>query len=171
MLTLLKGGRSVKVEVYCEFRSEAEEIAARFGGAVRWLAEKNWAAMRPVRREPLRIRRSLVITAESSERAVERVRGRFPGREVVSIPAEMAFGTGEHATTAACLRFLADEARARRGTGWRMLDLGTGSGVLAIAAHRLGAAECEAVDHDPAAVVVARRNVERNRARGVRVVE
>ena len=73
----------------------------------------------------------------------------------------MAFGTGEHATTAACLRFLRDEA-ARLTPGWTALDAGTGSGILAIAAEKLGAARVSAFDNDPRAVRAARANARLN---------
>lgn len=70
----------------------------------------------------------------------------------------MAFGTGHHATTRLCLSVLerADVS------GRRILDVGTGSGVLAIAAARLGATEVVAVDVDPEAVSVAALNADRN---------
>ncbi|NNM29631.1 MAG: methyltransferase [Akkermansiaceae bacterium] len=83
----------------------------------------------------------------------------------------MAFGTGDHATTASCLRRLVDEARRWRGKRWRLLDLGCGSGILAIGGRLLGAEHCEAVDYDPKAVVVTERNLKRNRVEGVDVRE
>jgi ribosomal protein L11 methyltransferase len=78
------------------------------------------------------------------------------------IDAATAFGTGEHPTTRACLETL--EALARRRRPDRVLDLGTGSGLLAIAAARLGAARVVAVDIDPEAVRVAARHARLNRA-------
>jgi ribosomal protein L11 methyltransferase len=78
----------------------------------------------------------------------------------------MAFGTGGHATTRLCLEALARHVHGRE----RVLDLGTGSGVLAIAAAKLGAREIVALDTDPVACRVARDNVRRNRVgRRVRV--
>ena len=82
----------------------------------------------------------------------------------ILIPAGMAFGTGEHATTATCLRMLADEAHRRRHEPWEALDLGTGSGILAIAAARLGAERVLATDFDPHAVRTAKQNVRVNQA-------
>lgn len=78
------------------------------------------------------------------------------------IDAATAFGTGEHPTTRACLEML--EALACRRPLGRVLDLGTGSGLLAIAAARLGAARVVAVDIDPEAVCVAARHARLNRA-------
>ena len=84
------------------------------------------------------------------------------------IPAAMAFGTGDHATTATCLRMVCDFAAARASAGrWEALDLGTGTGILALAARLLGAARCDAWDFDPACVRAARENARLNRLRGV----
>ena len=73
-----------------------------------------------------------------------------------------AFGTGEHVTTQACLRLLAAHLR----SGERVIDLGTGSGILAMAARRLGAGRVVAVDDDPAALAVARTNLAANGLKG-----
>jgi ribosomal protein L11 methyltransferase len=70
----------------------------------------------------------------------------------------MAFGTGLHPTTRLCLSALEDAVQ----PGSRVLDVGTGSGILAIAAAKLGAAQVEAVEIDPVAVRVCRANVARN---------
>ncbi|MFO1435366.1 MAG: 50S ribosomal protein L11 methyltransferase [Gammaproteobacteria bacterium] len=74
----------------------------------------------------------------------------------------MAFGTGTHPTTAMCLRWL-DGASLRNKT---VLDYGCGSGILAIAAVRLGALHVEAVDIDPQCLEVTRENAERNAVLG-----
>ena len=171
VLTRLKGGRSVRVDVYCEEEGQAAEIAAQFGGSIREVADRDWVALSADPGPPIRIRQSLLLTAEVEPSALRELLELNDGRVVVSIPPEMAFGTGDHPTTAACLRFLADEAKARKGRRWRMLDLGCGSGILAIAANPLGAEQCVALDFDPRAVGVARHNVERNQAHGVQVEE
>ncbi|MCS7282936.1 MAG: 50S ribosomal protein L11 methyltransferase [Anaerolineae bacterium] len=80
------------------------------------------------------------------------------GEVVVDLDPGMAFGTGTHPTTQMCLLALEEHVR----PGMRVLDLGTGSGILAIAAAKLGAAKVLALDNDPQAVVVARQNVRRN---------
>jgi ribosomal protein L11 methyltransferase len=82
-----------------------------------------------------------------------------PGDLVIEIDPGMAFGTGQHETTRMCLEALED----RLSQGALVLDVGTGSGILALAAALLGAARIDAIDVDPVAVRVARENVERNR--------
>jgi ribosomal protein L11 methyltransferase len=77
---------------------------------------------------------------------------------VIEIDPGMAFGTGQHPTTAMCLRAL--ERRLRPGGD--VLDVGTGSGILAIAAVRLGARRALALDTDPHAVRAARENAAAN---------
>ncbi|MBM6717903.1 50S ribosomal protein L11 methyltransferase [Gemmiger formicilis] len=79
-------------------------------------------------------------------------------RTVITMDPGMAFGTGTHETTSLCLEVL--DARVRGGE--RMLDIGTGSGILAIAALKLGAAQAEGVDIDPMCVRTAGENAQRN---------
>ena len=81
------------------------------------------------------------------------------------IPASLAFGTGEHATTAMSLRFLEQLTR-RWNPGWSLVDLGTGSGILALAAKRLGAGRVIGIDNDPAAISMAKSNARLNKIRG-----
>ena len=73
-----------------------------------------------------------------------------------------AFGTGTHPTTRMCLRWLAADGAAAARSWHRVLDYGTGSGVLAIAAALLGAVEIDALDLDPDAVETARINAQAN---------
>ena len=80
------------------------------------------------------------------------------GDIVIDLDPGAAFGTGTHPTTAMCLRAL--ETLVRPGTS--VFDVGTGSGVLAIAAAKLGAASVVAKDYDQTAVRVAQENVEKN---------
>jgi ribosomal protein L11 methyltransferase len=79
----------------------------------------------------------------------------------------MAFGTGQHPTTLMCLRALEETMQA----GADVLDLGTGSGILALAAARLGAASVLALDSDSQAVRAARQNVRLNELEAVVRVE
>ena len=82
---------------------------------------------------------------------------------MITIEPGMAFGTGTHATTRGCMEFL-EIVRARVGAGkFTGLDVGTGSGILAIALALLGASEIRAIDNDPVAVKVAAENLHVNR--------
>lgn len=91
---------------------------------------------------------------------------RYHPRLLLTLEPGMAFGTGSHPTTRHCLELL--ETVMGEGPIRRVLDLGCGSGILAMAAVRLGAQTVLAVDHDPIALQTARRNAERNRIRRVR---
>ncbi len=84
---------------------------------------------------------------------------------VITIDPKMSFGTGHHETTRICLKLLEDYLQ----KGSRVLDFGTGSGVLAIAAAKLGAKSVDAVDNDPWAVENALENVQMNKDRGWRM--
>lgn len=84
-------------------------------------------------------------------------------RIVIELDPGMAFGSGLHPSTQLCLMVLEDRLRGAE----RLIDVGTGSGVLSIAAARLGAARVLAVDADPVAVEVARHNVAHNGVAGV----
>ena len=83
------------------------------------------------------------------------------GQAAVRLDPGLAFGTGSHASTKLALRFL--ERRVRGGE--RVLDYGSGSGILAIAAAKLGAAHVDAVDIDPQSVETARANAATNGTR------
>lgn len=169
VLHVLKGGKSVRVEVFCATRPEAEAIAKQFGGTVRKLSS-DWKNAGPEIPPPLKVRDAFIVTQAGKAKDLKDLAKEFPGREIISIPPEMAFGTGDHATTATCLRFLVDIGRSRPA-GWSCADLGTGSGLLAIAAKKLGAGDTFACDHDPFAVAVAERNFTRNGVEGVETKE
>ena len=106
---------------------------------------------------PLRVGRTMVVKpagtaheASDADRVVELPAGNGPGRGV--------FGTGRHPATQLALVLLEEHVR----PGDRVLDLGTGSGILAVAAARLGAGGVLALDTDAAAVAVARETVSLN---------
>lgn len=80
------------------------------------------------------------------------------GAVVVALDPGMAFGSGLHPSTQMCLVVLEEHLRG----GERVVDVGTGSGILSIAAAKLGAASVLAVDNDPVAVAVAKENVDHN---------
>lgn len=171
VISRLKTNKTVRVEVYTKTEAEAEEIKKQFGGRIRKLVHKNWVAISEPNPTPLKIRSSIVITGLREEDTREKLQREFPGRHIIQIPADMAFGTGDHATTSTCLRLLVDLAKEKQGTDWDILDLGTGSGVIAIAARMLGAHHAHGMDFDPQAVKVARRNVKRNHVSLVKMSE
>ncbi len=169
----LPGGKSIRVDVYCNREKEALAIAEQFGGRVRKVKNVNWAAMAQPSRKPIIIRDQLLVTGEADPKKIEQIASMHPARQILSIPAELAFGTGDHATTTTCLRLIADIAKSHRkkNYAWSLLDAGTGTGLLAIAASRLGAGTVEGFDFDPTAVGVARRNLKRNKARSINIYE
>lgn len=81
-----------------------------------------------------------------------------PGEQIIELDPGMAFGTGTHPTTALCLRTLEETVRG----GENVIDVGTGSGILAIGACRLGARRVLALDLDPVAVSSAEENIRLN---------
>ena len=81
------------------------------------------------------------------------------GAVVVALDPGMAFGSGLHASTQMCLSVIEEHVRG----GERVFDVGAGSGILSIAAAKLGAATVLAIDNDPVAVEVARQNIQHNR--------
>ena len=117
------------------------------------LADTDWNAAWREHFRPLSVGRGLLIAPPwevpaTSERLVLVIE---PGR---------AFGTGHHGTTAGCLTLL--ETLIARDRPTRALDLGTGSGILAVAAARLGVTDIVACDSDPDAVAAAEANASRN---------
>jgi ribosomal protein L11 methyltransferase len=115
---------------------------------------EDWTAAWKSSFTPLRVTPRLVIAPTwSSYRALSDER-------VVRLDPGMAFGTGHHETTRACLRFLDRSLLAQPSAS--VLDFGTGSGILAIAAAGLGDGKIVACDVDPEAVAVARANVGAN---------
>jgi ribosomal protein L11 methyltransferase len=90
----------------------------------------------------------------------------LPHRQVITIEPGMAFGTGTHATTRGCLEFIEQAAHSLRNSEFNALDVGTGSGILAIALAKLGAQKVWALDNDDVALKVARKNARCNRAQG-----
>lgn len=161
VIEYLKGGKSIRVRLFCNTEKEAEDVCARFGGTFRKVAGEEWIKPVPPPR-PVKVRDVFLLTAETRPKELAALRKTHPKRQIITIPPEMAFGTGDHATTSTCLRLLVDVARERKGRKWTVADLGTGTGVLAIAARKLGAGETFACDFDPFAVAAAARNAERN---------
>jgi len=94
-----------------------------------------------------------------------------PGQVLIEIDPGRAFGTGKHPSTALCLEILelilSESSRKKKDTVTSVLDVGTGSGVLGIAAARLGARRVLGLDLDPEALKVAEENLLRNGVEGI----
>ena len=162
----LPNSRALRIEAYQVTRAEAELLVREFGGTVRAARPLTKRELEPKPRPPLRVRGKLLVVSTEKGRAL--AAKQHPKMPVLLIPATIAFGTGEHATTATCLRLLADAAHELRGREWDALDLGTGSGILALAARIFGARKVEATDFDAIAVRVAKENAAANKITGVR---
>jgi ribosomal protein L11 methyltransferase len=147
-------GRALLVAWFVD-RAAAERAAAEAGvdGEVGEFADQDWGQAWKRDLAPFTVGRVRVRPSWTAE-AVP------PGCVEVVLDPGMAFGTGTHPTTALCLRAISALLRERPGAS--VLDVGTGSGLLAIAARKLGAGRVAANDDDPVAVAVARDNAARN---------
>lgn len=145
-------GRAVLVAFFTA-HDEALAAAMEHGGEVATVADQDWGEAWKRGLGPLSVGRIYVRPSWVDAPAP-------PGVAEVVLDPGMAFGTGTHATTALCLGALSDLVDARPGLS--VLDVGTGSGLLAIAARKLGAGRTVGVDNDEVAVRVARENAARN---------
>ena len=118
---------------------------------VETVEEQNWVQLTQSQFDPIRVSERLWIVPSWHETP-------DPAAVNLILDPGMAFGTGSHPTTRLCLEWLERNV----SEGCSVLDYGCGSGILAIAAARLGAARVAGVDIDPQAVEAARSNAERN---------
>jgi ribosomal protein L11 methyltransferase len=133
----------------CGRRAGARRIS------IRKLRREDWAESWKRHFKPISIASALLVKPSWSKRRPLR------GQSVVVLDPGLSFGTGQHPTTRFCLEQLV-EAR-RKDQDQSFLDMGTGSGILAIAAAKLGYRPVEAFDFDPDAIRIARGNASRNR--------
>ena len=125
--------------------------------AIRRLRRENWAESWKRHFQPIEIGQGLLIKPSWSRRRARR------GQRVVILDPGLSFGTGQHPTTLFCLQQI-DDCR-RRGQQQSMLDIGCGSGILAIAAAKLGYNPVVAFDIDPEALRASQHNIKRNNVR------
>ncbi|MCL4250900.1 MAG: 50S ribosomal protein L11 methyltransferase [Anaerolineae bacterium] len=152
------------LRAYIPMNDQAEDTKARLESALghmslmypmpvptyKLVAESDWAEAWKAHYQPVRIGRRLFIRPRWVEVEMR------PDDIELALDPGMAFGTGTHPTTQLCLEALEDLTP----PGAQVLDLGTGSGILAIAAAKLGAAHIVALDNDEVAVEVAQENVD-----------
>ena len=136
-----------------EYRAFLEERFSSLGIDVSYelsgLCEDDWAENWKKYYKPVHLGRVTVVPRWEKYEAKN-------GEIIVRMDPGMAFGTGTHETTRLVIRLMQDECL----SGLRVLDIGTGSGILSICASKLGAEKINAYDIDPVAVKVARDNVE-----------
>jgi ribosomal protein L11 methyltransferase len=129
--------------------------------AWRWQQNEDWSETWKRGLKPRRVGKSFIVTPSWATPELRE------NDQVIVIDPEMAFGTGEHGTTRGALRFIEEVVK----PGMRVLDVGTGSAILAIGAAMLGASDIIGVDNDPDAILNARDNVIRNRVADAVVLE
>jgi ribosomal protein L11 methyltransferase len=127
---------------------------------VKGIPEEDWMSVFRSQHRPVRISKRLIVRPTWCDPV---------GQNDLVLDPGMAFGTGSHFTTRMCLELL--DSLSGFPDGGRMLDLGTGSGILAIAGAFLGFGYVHAVDIDPKAVEVAGRNARDNHRENVVLVE
>jgi ribosomal protein L11 methyltransferase len=154
------GRKRLQLEIPCHSQRASQRFIHDFGGWVEKLP-REWLKRfaRQERAEPLRIGKRLLVVHSLTKRKADN----FPYSLVV--PTGVAFGTGEHATTAMSLRLLEEVTRRRKPRS--VVDLGTGSGILALAASCFGAERVLAVDIDPIAIATAKTNARLNKIENV----
>jgi ribosomal protein L11 methyltransferase len=163
-----RGRKNAIAEVAGSNRRDLENIRSHFGGTIEKLS-RDWLTRFSGAQtiKPIKIGKRLIIYRSVPSKN----RSRNKNTSLL-IPVGTAFGTGEHATTAMSLRLLerctrfwgAQAASLRSPEPERaLLDLGTGSGILALAAARFGAKRVIAIDHDPIAIATAKENARRNK--------
>lgn len=150
------------LEAAFESRSKINRLRAKFGGQSEKLSSdwlKRFLSAKTIKL--LKIGNRLIIDQSSRNREASSLSCGL------IIPAGAAFGTGGHPTTAMSLQLL-EKATREWKSGWRMVDLGTGSGILALAAVRFGAKQSIAIDLDPLAVSTAKGNAHLNKIDNVK---
>jgi ribosomal protein L11 methyltransferase len=157
------GHKRLQLEISLSSRKGALTLLQEFGGRIERLPP-NWLERFALAdSKSVKIGKRLIVSIRGSSAVAQ---GSGPeSRSHIIIPASLAFGTGEHATTAMSLRFLEQLTRLWN-PGWSLGDLGTGSGILALAAKCFGARRVVGIDNDPAAVLTAKSNARSNRIRG-----
>jgi ribosomal protein L11 methyltransferase len=136
------------LRVFFDDDARAAEVQARFGGEIEPADTRDWVAFAHEYLKPIEIGRRIFVCPEWRDDPTP------AGRIRIVVNAGLAFGTGAHETTRLCLEAIERHLK----PGMTVVDVGTGSGILAEAAAKLGAGRVYANDNDPDAVAVAREN-------------
>ncbi len=160
----------VTLRAYLPLGEERKLKAIRAGlGRIGWklststLKETDWSEKWKKGLKPIRVtyKGASVVIRPTWKKSSKR-----PGEKVIEIDPGMAFGTGGHATTKMCLRAILRLVKDKKlPPAPDILDVGTGTGVLAIAAMKLGFKKAVGIDIDRVAVDVAKKNAKENKAR------
>jgi ribosomal protein L11 methyltransferase len=153
------GSEEDKEKIICRVEPELAELFAAYGLpapqlACSTLADEDWAVSWQQFFTPFAIVPGLIIKPSWENYAAQ------SGEQVIEMDPGMAFGTGQHASTKLALRLM--QTACRENPPRRVLDIGTGTGILAMAAALFGAQEVIATDNDPEAVQAAAENIVRN---------
>ena len=160
--------RRIEIEIACRSKTDARRLAREFGGRAEKLS-RDWLRrfISGAESKRLRIGKRLVVFRGAERKAISPKSLRSHSLvDSLVIPAGLAFGTGEHATTAMSLRLLEQLTRGWR-PGWSLVDFGTGTGILALAAKKFGAGTVVGIDIDPMTISTARSNSRANKLHGV----
>lgn len=151
----------LQLQVYTN-KKIAHFLHATFGGSVHPFNATAWTLPSNKRKAPIKIASGLRVYNDRKKFLQDQKQSPSQKSPALLIPAGMAFGTGEHATTHSCLRLLSKIASASPAHPWSLLDLGTGSGVLALAGELFGAEKILGIDFDEICVRIAKENATAN---------
>jgi len=156
---VVEEGDTVRLEAYFPDGSGTDPLAGHPDVEVlppETVEQQDWLAAWRAQATPFEVGDSFVVDPREPEEVPETAGGK---RRLLSLPARAAFGVGSHESTRLAVELIEGLPLAGRD----VLDVGTGTGILAFAALHLGARSAVAFDHDPAAVFAARDNALRNR--------
>lgn len=145
-----------KINKYTDSLDEINKSHIEIELELNRIKEENWSKKWRESFKPIQVADKIVIKPSW-------IKKEFPKKIVIEIEPKMAFGTGEHSTSRLCLKALDRYV----SPGDKIIDLGTGSGILAIASAKLGASRVLALDIDSDAIANAKENITKNKVRRI----